>query len=153
MISLTWSQDKLSESNFTLGAQSPDSDPELIGESDPLLGLIATAARPSTAASVPLTSDSDPVFDQLLAADVPLREPSTLDSTEFDLGFCFEDSLTPPIRNPLNTTAEGETAETLDAISEELEASLEDMIQTAQMHPRSLQVGTTTFCSIVREGD
>ena len=115
----------------------------MIGETDPLLVLIPTGERPSTAASsaaVPLTSDDEAVFDHLLTTDVSLHEPSGLAGAEFDLGFYFEDSSTQQLKDPLNTTAE-ESAETLNTISEELEANLEDMIQTAQMHPRSLQVG------------
>jgi len=124
-------EDKLSESNFTLGAQSAHSS-QLIGESDPLLGSIPATPRPST------SSDTvDPLLCDAVDVDVG----------DFDLPFYFDD------RHPLKDRTEPEVEpevdhvlevvpdkEDIDVISQQLEDSLEDMIQTAQMHPRSLQV-------------
>ena len=77
-------------------------------------------------------------------------EQSLLNDPEFDLGFYFsddQDSDEENIRDELASAAavaagadQSSSSEAIDILSEQLEASLEDMIQTAQMHPRSLQV-------------
>ena len=79
-------------------------------------------------------------------------EQSLLNDPEIDLGFYFsddQDSDEENIRDELASAAaavvvdgadQSSSCEAIDTLSEQLEASLEDMIQTAQMHPRSLQV-------------
>lgn len=145
-------KDKLTESNFTLGALSPESA-ELIGELDPVLGSIVAPAQPNVH-----RESSIPTFGSLLSegSDASNSSPRDLSDTDFDLGFYFggsggdsrseaeeveEDSTK---TRPPSATGSNHS---LDLLSEQLEASLEDMIQTAQMHPRSLQVSFISFFS------
>ena len=137
------SQEKLTESNFTLGALSPDTA-ELIGELDPVLGSIVAPVQPT------LQRPVVPTFGSLLSDGVSDGSPrdQSLNDTDFDLVFYFggndsrpedDDAEVNKVTRPGSSAAESSSS--IDALSEQLEASLEDMIQTAQMHPRSLQVG------------
>ena len=77
-----------------------------------------------------------------------------MDDTNFDLGFYLSHnegkqnsdsrSSSPAEAAGTSSVATGAEAdaEQSDDISDELESRLDDMIQAAQMHPRSLQVGT-----------
>lgn len=120
-------QDKLTESNYTLGALSPESA-ELIGQLDPVLGSIAAPRQPETiATSLGVSINPEEELENESEEDL-------LRSTDLDLGFYFGSSSS-------NSNCDEEDQEAnVDSLSEQLEASLEDMIQTAQMHPRSLQV-------------
>lgn len=138
-----YDEDKLTESNFTLGALSPESA-EFIEELDPVLGSIV-ASRSS--AQVPV-----PNFGSLLSDGGSTSGSPRNDSLDLDLGFYLG---TDDSRAQAESAEDGDDEEeellklfrpesssshTIDTLSEQLEASLEDMIQTAQMHPRSLQV-------------
>ncbi|XP_057375216.1 segmentation protein cap'n'collar-like isoform X2 [Daphnia carinata] len=138
-----YDEEKLTESNFTLGALSPESA-EFIGELDPVLGSIV-ASRSS--AQVPV-----PNFGSLLSDGGSSGSPRDDSLSDLDLGFYFG---TDDDRAQTETVEDGDDEEeellklfrpessssnSIDVLSEQLEASLEDMIQTAQMHPRSLQV-------------
>ncbi|KZS07428.1 putative Segmentation protein cap'n'collar, partial [Daphnia magna] len=137
-----YDEDKLTESNFTLGALSPESA-EFIEELDPVLGSIV-ASRSS--AQVPV-----PNFGSLLSDGGSTSGSPRNDSLDLDLGFYLG---TDDSRAQAESAEDGDDEEeellklfrpesssshTIDTLSEQLEASLEDMIQTAQMHPRSLQ--------------
>lgn len=132
----------MTESNFTLGALSPESA-ELIGELDPVLGSIVAPAQPSVQRGT-----SVPTFGTLLSdgSDASGSSPRDLSDTDFDLGFYFgsNESRSETVEEEDSTKTRPASAvgsnHSLDLLSEQLEASLEDMIQTAQMHPRSLQV-------------
>ena len=80
-------------------------------------------------------------------------EQSLLHDPEFDLGFYFDDEDQDEdeeiVRAELLSAASNNSSRDsrgIDNLSEQLEASLEDMIQTAQMHPRSLQVSQNSLC-------
>lgn len=121
-------QDKLTESNYTLGALSPESA-ELIGQLDPVLGSIAAPRQPgAVASSLGVSINAEEIEEE--------SDEDLLRSTDLDLGFYFGSS------SNSNSDEEDQEAKeaNVDSLSEQLEASLEDMIQTAQMHPRSLQV-------------
>ena len=137
----------MTESNFTLGALSPESA-ELIGQLDPVLGSIVSSRQAVQENSSVLN------FGSLLSDGASAGSSGEESLGDLDLGFYFgsvgnraqedidndgddeeeEEELVKLIR------PESSASNSLDAISEQLEASLEDMIQTAQMHPRSLQV-------------
>lgn len=136
----------MTESNFTLGALSPESA-ELIGQLDPVLGSIV-AARQTVQESTSALN-----FGSLLSDGASAGSSGEESIGDLDLGFYF-DSPNNRAHEEIENDADDEEEEelvnlirpessasnTIDAISEQLEASLEDMIQTAQMHPRSLQV-------------
>lgn len=132
-------QEKLTESNFTLGALSPESA-ELVGQLDPVLGSISAPNLTATGRIV----GAGATFESLLSTrDLsPSLEDQLLNSTELDLGFYLPSD--DDNNNNNNDEPAKEEEASIDILSEQLEASLEDMIQTAQMHPRSLQV-TQTF--------
>ena len=125
-------QEKLTDSNFTLGALSLESGLEF-GKDDPLIG--ATALDTPTS----IADDSCSSFGQrLYEQEEQLHDYQSLDDPDYDLGFYFESKA---LLDGEDTTAESlSESENIDHLTEELETRLEDMIQTAQMHPRSLQV-------------
>ena len=134
-------QEKLTESNFTLGAFSPNPDGsgELVGSDDPLLASIAAPRQPVVRAQA---AES---VDRLLAEqESSLSEIDPLGEENFDLCIYLnqEEDLSKDRSGSASPTpgTSSEAESSIDLLSEELEASLEDMIQTAQMHPRSLQV-------------
>jgi hypothetical protein len=141
----------LTESNFTLGALSPESA-ELIGQLDPVLGSIV-AARQTVQESTSALN-----FGSLLSDGASAGSSGEESIGDLDLGFYF-DSPNNRAHEEIENDADDEEEEelvnlirpessasnTIDAISEQLEASLEDMIQTAQMHPRSLQVPSNFY--------
>ena len=104
---------------------------ELVGEFDPVLGSIANLLDPTVLAS------SERALDHLLTRnDDSLHSVHLLEDDSFDLGFEFD------AEEDVDRADSGSPSSLhLDAVSEQLESNLEDMIQTAQMHPRSLQVG------------
>lgn len=131
----------MTESNFTLGALSPESS-ELVGGLDPILGSISAPAQPAT-------SQRPSSYDSLLS-DGSTGSPHdrSFSDVDLDLGFYFgqndsrnstEEQHDDLIKNRPGSSS-SQSSGVIDALSEQLEASLEDMIQTAQMHPRSLQV-------------
>ena len=131
----------MTESNFTLGAFSPNPDGsgELVGSDDPLLASIAAPRQPVVRAQA---AES---VDRLLAEqESSLNEIDPLGEENFDLCIYLnqEEDLSKDRSSSASPTpgTSSEAESSVDLLSEELEASLEDMIQTAQMHPRSLQV-------------
>lgn len=134
----------MTDSNFTLGALSPESS-ELISELDPVLGSITAPAHLS------IQHPSVPTFGPLLS-EASNASPRDLSDTDFDLGFYFgtNDSRSEAEDEDVVKTRPQSSAgsvNSIDVLSEQLEASLEDMIQTAQMHPRSLQVSSFFNCN------
>lgn len=144
----------MTESNFTLGALSPESA-ELIGQLDPVLGSIV-ASRQTVQESTSVLN-----FGSLLSDGASAGSSGEDSLSDLDLGFYFgseDHRAQEEIENDGDDEEEDEelvklirpessSSNTIDAISEQLEASLEDMIQTAQMHPRSLQVSCPYFYS------
>lgn len=130
----------MTESNFTLGA----SGPELVSTHDPVLCSVSAPSQQKAAACRPATlevsEDSDLVDEQ----------PS-IDDTDIDLALFLNDvrSTDDDEERPSSSSRSSSSADrppaasptdSIEELSAQLEASLEDMIQTAQMHPRSLQV-------------
>ena len=148
----------MTESNFTLGALSPESA-ELIGQLDPVLGSIVASRQ-----AIQDNNTSVPNFGSLLSDGASAGSSGEESLSDLDLGFYFGSEINRAQEEVENDGDDGDDEEeeelvklirpessassnTIDAISEQLEASLEDMIQTAQMHPRSLQV-LSIFISI-----
>ena len=145
----------MTESNFTLGALSPESA-ELIGQLDPVLGSIVASRQ-----AIQDNNTSVPNFGSLLSDGASAGSSGEESLSDLDLGFYFGSEINraqEEVENDGDDEEEEElvklirpessaSSNTIDAISEQLEASLEDMIQTAQMHPRSLQV-LSIFISI-----
>lgn len=102
-----------------------------------MLGSIAAPAQPNVQHSLV------PTFGPLLS-EASNASPRDLSDTDFDLGFYFgtNDSRSETEEEAVKTRPQSAAGSvtSIDVLSEQLEASLEDMIQTAQMHPRSLQV-------------
>ena len=148
----------MTESNFTLGALSPESA-ELIGQLDPVLGSIVASRQ-----AIQDNNTSVPNFGSLLSDGASAGSSGEESLSDLDLGFYFGSEINRAQDEVENDGDDGDDEEeeelvklirpessassnTIDTISEQLEASLEDMIQTAQMHPRSLQV-LSIFISI-----
>lgn len=82
-------------------------------------------------------------------------EQPSFDDTDLDLAFFLNDVKSSddeerPSSSGTSSPSAGRRSivsptDSIEELSAQLEASLEDMIQTAQMHPRSLQVGQSSL--------